>query len=180
MRRDVRDASGTKLLVLGSLAFLAGAAIVSVALGWVHVDPSDLLAPRWVIGLAGAVFLLMGGLILHYVIRNGLRGSASPAGGRDDQFFLAGWLVGGLMVTAMAAVAAWIAFGPGDRQFSSSFGVGGGFLGGSSPSDEAVGRTIFGVGAVVTGAFAIWGWIHGIRRILGSGPEEPGETDPGE
>lgn len=99
MPRDVRDASGTKYLVPGAFAFLMGAAIVFVALGWLPVDPSRLRAPRWVIGVSGGV-------------------------------------------------SVW----------------------GTRFSDEAVGRTIFGIGAVLTGAFALWGWVYGIRRLLRGEP----------
>lgn len=175
MRRDVRDVSGGTFLALGGFLCFMGAAIVCVALGWIRVDPSSLHAPRWVLGLSGGVFALLGGLILYYAVRNTFLGGGRPPGSARGEFFVAGWLVGGFVVTAFAAVAAWIAFGPGERQFSGSLGLGGISLWGTRLSGESVGRAVFGIGAVLTGALAVWGWLHGIRRLMGGGEEEPPE-----
>lgn len=38
---------------------------------------------------------------------------------------------------------------------------------GGSGGSETVGRWFFGIGAVLTGAFGVWGLVYGLRRLAG-------------
>ena len=77
-----------------------------------------------------------------------------------------------LMVTSLAAVFDWVAFGPGERHFTSSVGVGGGRV--TWTGGELVGRAFFGVFAVLMDIAAIGLWLRLVRgsRRLPAGPLE--------
>lgn len=152
---------------MGGAFLLAGTMIFLIALNWIAVDPARIHAPRWVLGLIGGMFALSGLAILYFGIANGLGRGPGSAGERDPEAFsVIGWLLGLVIVGGMAVVAGWIAFGPGERAFSGSIGVGGVSVGGSGGS-ETVGRWFFGIGAVLTGAFGVWGLVYGLRRLAG-------------
>jgi hypothetical protein len=74
----------------------------------------------------------------------------------------AGWqmLTGALLVTTFALTLDWVAFGPGTRRFGGgiSFGIGIGFH-----VSEFMGRTVFGIGAVVLDILAAVMWVRLIR-----------------
>lgn len=175
MSRDIRDVSPVTGILMGGLFLVAGLSIIFVALDWIHVDPASIHAPRWVLGLCGGMFALPGLGFLYYGIINGLgRGARERAGG-DDRFQIIPWLMGLVIAGGMTVVASWIAFGPGERAFSGSVGVGGVEVGGSGRT-ETFGRWVFGIGAVMTGLFTIWGLIYGLRKLMGadrSGPRGP-------
>lgn len=175
MSRDIRDIPPLTGILMGGLFLVAGLMILFVALDWIQVDPASIHAPRWVLGLCGGMFALAGLGCLYYGLSNGLgRGARERAGG-DDGFPIVPWLMGLVIAGGMTVVASWIAFGAGERAFSGSVGVGGVEVGGSGRS-ETLGRWVFGIGAVMTGLFTIWGLVYGLRRLTGtrrSGPREP-------
>jgi hypothetical protein len=59
----------------------------------------------------------------------------------------------------MAAIASWVAFGPGERTFTASGSFGDGSVG------ETTGRVMFGVGAVVMWLCTLVIAIDGARRL---------------
>jgi hypothetical protein len=66
----------------------------------------------------------------------------------------------GLGITAtLASIASWVAFGSGSRHFSGS----GPFISGAV--NEALGRTVFGIGAVLTWAFMAVMVIVSVKRL---------------
>lgn len=170
MSKDMRDIDPVTGLLLGTVCLGAGLAISSIALDWIHVDPSSIRAPRWVLGVCGAIFAVPGAGILYYAVQNGLGGNGrSERRARADAFPLVGWLTGMVVSAGLTVVAAWTAFGPGERAFSGSIGIGGVAVGGSGQS-ETVGRWVFGVAAVLAGLYTAWGLIYGVRRLLGRHP----------
>ena len=70
--------------------------------------------------------------------------------------------LGALMVTSLAAVFDWIAFGPGERHFTSSAGAAGGRL--TWASGELAGRAFFGAFALLMDIAAIGLWLRLVRR----------------
>jgi len=70
-------------------------------------------------------------------------------------------LLAALLVTCMALIFDWVAFGPGERQFTGSVN---GF--GYVPS-ELSGRVAFGIAAIIFDIFAILMWVQQCRRALG-------------
>ena len=174
MSRDVRDVRPLTGILMGGGFLLAGLAIVFVAFGWIRVDPASVHAPPWVLGLCGGMFALTGAVLFGYGVTNGLGAGARAEEDdveRDEHAFaVMPWLLGLVICAGMAAVAGWIAFGPGERTFSGSAGVGGVGVSGSGGGDT-LGRWVFGFGAVLTGVMAVWGLLYGIRRLVGSGRE---------
>lgn len=174
MSQDLRDVSPATGLVMGGLLLFGGLAVVFVAVDWIRVDPSSIHAPRWVLGVCGAMFALPGMAALYYGVRNGLAGGPSTDRSAGERgFSVVGWLVGLAIAAGMTAVASWVAFGPGERTFSGSVGIGPVSVGGSGQS-ETLGRWMFGIGAVMSGLFTVWGLAYGVRRLM-----EPGGTDGG-
>jgi len=70
--------------------------------------------------------------------------------------------LGALMVTSLAVIFDWVAFGPGERHFTSSVGGAGGGL--SWTSGELAGRAFFGVFALIMDVAAIGLWLRLVRR----------------
>jgi hypothetical protein len=99
--------------------------------GVIPVDPSSVHAPGWVIVLAGVVFALAGVMVC--------------TNGRFDA-----WVNESLALVLMlcfASVFSWVAFGPGEREFTGGASVGG--AGASGPVGSTSGRMAFGIGAIM-------------------------------
>ena len=141
MKRKTPPQKTSQPWVLGILIFALGAAIILIGLGVIPVDPESIHAPGWVIACAGAIFAL-GGVII----------SVENVKGLD-------WLgvcCFGLILTAFAVVFDWIAFWPGEREFTSSGNIPIPFLSGGLS-----GRIAFGCGGVLMTLVAVimWYWI---------------------
>jgi hypothetical protein len=123
-------------------------------------------APLWILLCAGLAFFLAGaGVILQ------VRGRANERGelpGDASSWLLAlQYLIGVAIFATLAAIASWIAFGPGERAVSGSFEFFSGDVGGG------MGRIAFGIGAIITWLGAIAFAVSGARKLLargGSGP----------
>lgn len=119
---------------LFALPFLAtGAGIVALGLGWIPIDPARVHSPGWVIVAAGLVFLCGGVAVLASTVGDGRHAARAPALG---------------MVVALAAVFNWVAFGEGERRFTSTVTVNGSVVD-ARPVAESHGRLVFGAFAVV-------------------------------
>lgn len=123
-------------LWFGAIFVLAGGFIAAIGAGWVEVDPSSVHAPGWVLQLVGLVFMLGGAMCYTHVL------------GKRVQDGL-----GVLMMVAFAAVFSWVAFGPGERQFSGGVSVGPASAGGRP--GEWTGRIAFGFGSLLLWAIAL-------------------------
>ncbi len=127
---------------LALVVIAAGAAIVAGAAGWLPLRLSPGV-PRWVGAAAGMVFVL-----------GGVAVAMPPRASRAKD------AIGAALVTMLTAVGAWVAFWPGARTFGSS--VSGGGVTASGGGNEWVGRIVFGLGAILCGAFAAFLW----KRVL--------------
>lgn len=174
MSDDIRDMPPAVGVLMGTAFLGAGLAIILIALDWIHVDPSSIHAPRWVLGVCGAMFALPGAWILYHGLANAVGGGPPAERPEDgDAFRVVPWLIGMVITGGMTAVAAWVAFGPGERTFGGGAAIGPLHVGGSS--SETPGRAVFGVGAVLVGAFTVWGVVYGIRRLAsGAGRSRAG------
>ena len=103
-------------------------------------------APRWVIAAAGGVFFLAGLSIF----------------GQRYRFFNS--FVLALLVTLFGLVVTWVSFGPGEREFSSSFSIP--FISISGPASEVSGRICFAPGAILLDGLAIYLWFRLFRDWL--------------
>jgi len=115
--------SRRKQLAAAACSIAAGLLVA----GMVHGHPEGLRTPAWIAYVAGAAFVLAGACLASAALAIA---------------WLQGWLVLGV-VGCLFAVTAWIAFGPGARECSVSFG----FLAGVAP--EALCRGAFGGGALL-------------------------------
>jgi len=129
-----------------------GVFICAAATRWIDLPPAPGV-PLWIVGLAGAVFVLAGMAV------------ALPQRTSRLQDVL-----GALLFTAFATVGLWIGFGPGQRKFSGGLSVGPVAFGGES--NEMVGRIAFGAMGVLVLLIALTAW----RRVfrLRSGDDREG------
>ena len=121
--------------------------------------PSNLHRPLWVLLCAGAVFFLAGAaLVIQSLGASSATGDLPPNAPRwlrILQYFIAV-----AIFCCFGAIASWIAFGPGERQFSGTV------MTGNAAIDAAVGRTAFGVGAVIIWLCAAAVIASGIRKLF--------------
>jgi hypothetical protein len=137
--------------LFASAFFSAGLAILAVACNWIPVDPATIHAPRWVVAVGGVAFLAGG--FVPMTTRLGPNAWQSQ-------------LVGAVVVMALAAVFNWIAFGPGERQFTSTVSIGGSLVR-QHGANETSGRIVFGIAAVLIDLFLVFvavRWARGRRR----------------
>jgi hypothetical protein len=166
MSQDLRDIEPVTGLWMGAGFFLMGLFIVLVAVDWIHVDPGTIYAPRWVLGLCGGMFALTGVGILYYGLANALgHGAANRRGTPTRGLPVVSWLLGLVISGGLAVIASWVAFGPGERAFTGTVGVGGVGVGGTS--SETTGRWVFGIGSVIVWSFFAWSLVYGLRRLTG-------------
>jgi len=138
---------------LMAAAFVAmGLMIVAMAADLVHVDPSDMHAPRWVIAAAGMMFVFAGLVI---------PASQSYSGGEPTLWIR---LIGLLIMVCFALVFNWVAFGPGEREFTTS--VNGLVV---ENSGETFGRSVFGFFAVLVDLWLGYGVYDFVKKLIRKG-----------
>ena len=135
----------------------AGVYFTLTGIGALPMPESGASAPMIVIALAGLAFLFAGGSLV-------IRGYA---GARDHDGDLPaaapGWAKISYRVLAigiagtLAIVGTWVALGSGPRHFNVS---------GLAPSGEALGRTVFGLGAVIVWIYVIAITVGTVRKIF--------------
>lgn len=121
--------------------------------------PSNLHSPLWVLLCAGFVFFLAGAALVIQSL------SASSATGElpaDAPRWLRilQYVIAVAIFCCFGTIASWIAFGPGERQFSGTV------MTGNAAIDAAVGRTAFGVGAVIIWLCTAAVIASGIRKLF--------------
>ena len=145
----------------GALVSLTGLMILFIALDIIPTDPATFHAPHWVVGAAGLAFFLAGIAVITAPPAG--TPEAAAAGSRFTSWST--FALGLGIVGSLAAVANWIAFGPGPRRFQGGISIP--FVAVSGPTSEWVGRAIFGVGAVLTDLFLLWIVVRGLRDLTG-------------
>lgn len=135
--------------MLGLLCFACGVAPI---LGALQIIPYPLTpgTPTWVGIAAGAVFILAGAAVINgYIFGGGehFETRASPAARRMQN------VLGFTMLVMFAAISGWIAFGEGERNFSSSISLP--FWQSEGRGNDSVGRAVFGLGAIICAAMAV-------------------------
>ena len=149
-------------ILWGLFAAAMGAFIVAGAcnLFGLNMHPTK-DTPSW-IGICAGLIFVAGGLAVILqslpVAKPMPDGGLSPNAPRWVQgisLALGLFIVGGL-----AAVGLWIAFGPGERHFSSNLP----FM--SGPANDTLGRVVFGIGAVLTCLAFLAFLVSGARRLL--------------
>ena len=136
---------GMKGGALGLLVMAMGGFFFGIGLGVVPVPEESIHAPRWVIAAAGLAFLFAGVAVVQQAFQ-------------IEKFK---YVPGLAIVLALAAVANWVAFGPGDRSGEGTLTV----VGIAIPvSSDLVGRIVFGFGAVAIDLLLVVGLVHWFRN----------------
>jgi hypothetical protein len=148
--------TGIKGGAIGLLVIAMGGFILGIGLGLVPFPEESIHAPRWVISAAGLAFLFAGVSVVQQAFQ--------------IQAFK--YLPGLAIVLALATVANWVAFGPGDRSGEGTLTV----VGIQIPvSSDIAGRIVFGFGAVVIDLLLVVGFVHWFREKSRMGHEgKPG------
>ena len=150
---------GWALIALGVLTAAAGVYFGLVGLETLP-PPSKINGPMWLSLFVGLVFF-SGGVA---VIVSGATGAYDRAGElpADTPVWVASvyWLSSVLTATGLACIGTWVAFGAGSRHFSMS-----GFFTGSL--GEGIGRTVFGIGAIITWLLVVVMTHRGAKNIFG-------------
>jgi len=128
-------------VILGTLVAIAGVVPILGATGVIDLKPTP-GTPTWVGATAGLVFVF-GGLA---VMNGSTMGSSRARVGMQT-------LLGVAICAAFAAIAGWIAFGPGERQFASTISLP--FYAHSGRGSEWLGRGMFGLGAIGSAALGM-------------------------
>jgi hypothetical protein len=127
---DIKDA-----IAGGGIAISVGLFVIALSI-W--GDDAGFHAPRWVVAAAGGVFLMAG---LAIVLQDHPRLSG---------------LVIALLLTSFGAVATWVTFGPGEREFTTSVSVP--FVSFTRSSSDIMGRICFAPGALLLDGLALYTW----------------------
>ena len=164
IKRETPIPTGVKWL-FGPLLLATGGLGLAVAFGLIQLEPSRTHAPLWIAGAIGVSFAAMGLVLL--------------LDGIEVLKRIRGWLVFVFLV-AFASVFNWVAFGPGERHFTTRTGVGSGAIGITTVAEggELGGRIAFGVFAVllnllIASPLIVWLW----RRLRS--PADPGSKGEG-
>jgi hypothetical protein len=157
---------------VGLVCVALGCPPILIALG---VVPGELTpgTPAWVGVAAGLVFVFAGAsVIVGYAVAGGVGPDGDLPAGTSLAVRAIQYLLGFCIVGLLESIAAWVAFGPGERHFSSTFTWPFGVK--SGPTSDREGRVVFGAGAVAIGMFWVVLTIVSVRRLLHAAqPQEP-------
>jgi len=139
-------------IAVGLLVMAVGLGYTALAASHLGKPPDRLVMDAVAGSLAGLAFALAGVILVVPERRAGIRA-----------------LIGALMVTCVALLFDWVAFGPGERRFRG--GVSFVHIGAASPLSEMSGRALFAIGAVLFNLLALWAWLR-TRRTAGRKPRK--------
>jgi len=142
-------------LFVGAVLVIAGTTLLAMTLGVIAVPADSWEAPLWIAALCGSAFVLGGGAIA----------TASEAGEPVRPFLvrLAHHVSALAFIAVIGVVMAWVAFGPGPRDFegqTSFFGVWR-----SDNDSEAGGRFGFGAIALLSAVIFVGAGVRAWRDL---------------
>lgn len=150
------------VLLFGAVFAAFGALIYATLLGYLPGKPATPEMPPAILWLAGSVFFSAGLGIMLFRIAPKLAGICAL-----------------LALCAFIAIFNWIAFGPGERNFTRSTTAGGAGISASkqTPASEIEGRLVFGLFAGALDALILFGLYKSLTRRSGgrrnAAPVEP-------
>jgi hypothetical protein len=153
-------------LLMGALFIASG--VFPILIGFGVVTPAPRATPpppAWVAIAVGLMFVFAGlALILDFAIANGVGADGDLAPGTPLLVRGANFTLGAAIVALMTAVTGWIAFGPGPRQFSTSFTLP--FVSRQWQSGDLGGRIAFGFATVLLAVMFVACGTAGFRRLV--------------
>jgi hypothetical protein len=147
-----RQLSKKGVWLMTAMVVSMGLMIVLMAFDVIHVDPSDIHAPRWVLAVSGMMFVIAGFLI--------------PASQNHSKAEPGLWVqfLGLILMACFTTVFSWIAFGPGERELTTSVN---GFV--VEGSGETSGRAVFGFFAILVDLWLVWGVYGFLKKLIRKG-----------
>jgi hypothetical protein len=142
---DQSEKPSRELLFVGLFAIALGAFVMLMVSGVIPSKDGAMHAPLWVVVCAGSVFILAGAALLLRHLGGGSVNDGEMPAGAPFWLHVAQYIIGLIVIGALASVGTWIAFGPGPRAFSVTIP----FLG-SGPGNGWMGRIVFGAGTILT------------------------------
>jgi hypothetical protein len=154
-------------VVLGLIFAAFGVVMILGGVGVLHLPPpEDGPTPPWVLVCAGLAFVFGGAAV---IVGFAVAGGSGPDGefppGTPFNVRLMQYFLGLGTVGFMTAVFTWIAFGPGERHFSTTAVTP--FTVHRAASGDTSGRVWFGVAAVAFWLFLVSFGVYGARRLFG-------------
>lgn len=144
------------MVLFGGIFMLAGAFIVMISLDVIEVSDENFNAPRWVVAFAGGFFIIAGMLPM-------LQGLKELSGGEPPWLRFANQLVTFIFLLLLAIPFNWVAFGSGEREFSSE-----GSIGPISIIAQGVsgGRCVFGIAAMLLNILLIYILVQTLWKMI--------------
>jgi hypothetical protein len=155
--------SPKRAVVFGLVCIAASLVPILAGLGKIPIKPTD-GTPGWVGVCCGLAFLFAGFILFSDAV-DGVLGpdgqvlDSAPAWVKSFQA-----VMGFAIVTSLASVTSWVAFGSGDRHFQSSISLP--FVAYRTSSSDSVGRWVFGFMAVIMWCMIGGALIRGARNAL--------------
>jgi hypothetical protein len=167
-----KPATLKETIAIGALAAAVGGYFVLVGMGVLPVPGGrrNLHAPLWIVMCAGLAFFLGGAAVLLQAIGRANERGELPAGA-PQWLRVIQYLIGVAIFASFALIGSWIAFGFGPRNFSGSF------LFFDGPVSSVIGRTAFGIGAIITWLCTVAFAVSGARKLI-KPPQDLGRAVP--
>lgn len=148
-----------RLVTIGLAGSAAGVYFAVVGLGELP-PPSRINGPIWLSLLIGLI--IFAGSVA--VVVRGITGGGDSNGDLPENAprwaKIVYWLTGVACAAGLAGLGTWVAFGAGTRHFSMA-----GFISGTV--GETIGRTVFGIGALITWLLVVALARNGAKKIFG-------------
>ncbi len=148
-------------LIIALLTIALGVVVLLASMGAFPVTDEGFSAPRWVVAMAGAAFLIAGILLLLTLQKRAESGQVMKEP-RAKQFVRGGFTV--LLLSIFAMLSHWVAFGSGARIFEGESRMP--ILALSATTNGVVGKLGFIVGALLIDGLLVVGVLDLIRRVL--------------
>jgi len=152
MRSNSPGLVGSLLFAL--LFFSVGLGIVLVGMDVISVPEENFHAPRWVIVLAGGAFVFSS-LIMS------IDAVLQSWPGENDILIASRGVIFLLLAMAFLAPFHWVAFGSGERTFTTTLSLP--FVSSSGEGSQSVGRLVFGAASILMDVFFL---VFGVRALL--------------
>jgi hypothetical protein len=150
------------MLFVGTVAAAAGLYFLLVAAGLLPIPggPRNLHGPLWIVLCVGLALFFAGAALFTQVIGHANASRELPADAPKWMRVIQ-YLMGVAIFAAFAVIGSWVAFGSGERNFSGSF------IFFDAHTNATIGRTVFGIRAIITWLCTIAFAVFGARKLLG-------------